>query len=624
MKTGIGWIGFGIVMALALSPRVGRAANGQILQMDLVPGKDRALLTISHSGNGKFRLFKSEKQSSVIVEAENLNIPPKLTKLVDASAGGGPVLQMTPYNSQHGGKPMAKLVLQLRSKADVSSSDLPGKFVVVIKKQSWTAADAAALRVRDEVRAQQSALEKSEDVAKKLVEVLSAPNDEKKYFGSRVSFFAKDAEVPDVFRLVGSASELNIIWDPEVESQKTSLAIKDLPWDQLLDIVIQQKGYKAAVMGNVVRIMTLEAYTKQMEARTKEISVSETLEPVIMAVIPLSFTEAANMKSLITELLQEKTTTTETPGAAGAAAAAAASVKDQGFKRGKIEVDSRTNSLVVTNTRVSVERIRRLVKELDIAVPQVLIDAKIIIASETFSKSVGIRWQEHIKSESGNSGSAGVFGEGTEVLGGGSTAADAASTFSIANSTPGVGVIGFGFGASDRANIKAALELAEINGYTKTVAAPRVMVINNKLATISDGQTVTQLVAGGGNADASKAVTSAKLSLQVTPQVTSHGSVQLKELSITKNAIENAGITTATTNEKGLKTDVLVDSGGTLVLGGIFQMTTSKGSSGIPLLKDLPFIGQLFRVNSESNQKDELMVFITPQIIDPESTSQSL
>lgn len=623
MKWGTGQAMIGFSLAIALAPMIGWAEGkgGQILKMDLVPGKERVLLTIAHSGEGKFRLFKSEKQSSVIVEAENLNIPPALTKLVDTSASGGPVLQMTPYNSMHGARPMAKLVLQLRQKAEVKSSDLPGKFVVEIKKQFTGLADSSATKARDEVRARMSALEKSEEVAKKLIEVLSMPQDERKYFGSRVSFFSKDVEVPDVFRLVGSASELNIIWDPEVETQKTSLAVTDLPWDQLLDIVIQQKGFKAVVMGNVVRIMTLEAYTKQMEARNRELSLSDNLEPIIMAVIPLSFTDAASMKTLILELLQEKTTTADV--AAGSAVAASRGA-DQSFKRGKIEVDTRTNSLVVTNTRVSVERIRRLVKELDVSVPQVLIDAKIVIASDTFSKSVGIRWQEHIKSESGNSGSAGVFGAGTEVLGGGSTASDAASSFTIANNTPGAGVIGFGFGASDRANIKAALELAEINGYTKTVAAPRVMVINNKQATISDGQTISQLVAGGGNADASKSVTSGKLSLTVIPQVTSHGSVQLKDLNITKNAIANADLTTTTTDEKGLKTDVLVDSGGTLVLGGIFQMTSRTSSNGIPLLKDLPFIGQLFRVNGELNQKDELMVFITPQIIDPESTSQSL
>jgi type IV pilus assembly protein PilQ len=616
MKKNTGWKKVGAGLALSLMPLVGWAGEGQIFKLDLKSGKDSAVLTISHSGNGKFRLFKSEKQGSVIVEAENLNIPPALTKMQDASASGGPVMQVTPYNSQHGGHPMAKLVLQLRNKADVTSSDQPGKFLIEIKKQPWASSansKPAKASVTDEFKSRLSAVQKSEEVAKKLVDVLSQPYEDKKYFGSQVSFEGKDVDVPDIFRLVGESSDLNIMWDQDVEGQKTSLDIKDLPWDQLLDIVIQQKGLKAAVMGNVVRIMTIDSYNKQMEARNKELALSDDLEPVIMAVVPLSFTSATDMKTLITDLLQDKP------------AAASGLIKlDQAFKRGKIEVDSRTNSLVVTNTKDSVERIRRLVKELDIAVPQVLIDAKIVIASETFSKAIGIRWQEHIPSESGNAGSAGVFSAGgTESLGGGASAADASSTFAI-SAAKGVGVIGFGFGASDRANIKAALELAEINELTKTVAAPRVMVINNKKADISDGTTITQLVPGGGNQDAGKSVTSGKLSLSVTPQVTSHGSVQMKELTITKNSIEGSTSTTANTSEKGLKTDVLVDSGGTLVLGGIFQMTSTLANSGIPLLKDLPFIGQLFRVNSESNKKDELMVFITPQIIDPESTSQSL
>jgi|GEM_PF-501607 len=637
-------VGLGLAISLA-SSSAAYGAEGKVLKLDLSPGKDRATLVISHSGTGKFRLFQSEKQASVIIEAENLNLPPALTKMIDASGNTGPVLQLTPYNSRQGTRAMAKFVIQLRGRADVTSRETPDRFTVEIVRKAGMPAMTAApaprinLTEKDEVVARLAASQKSDDIARKLIEVLNTPQEEKKYFGSKVTFEAKDADVPDIFRLVGESSELNIIWDPDVEGAKTSLAVKDLPWDQLLDIVIQQRGYKAMVMGNVVRIMTVETFNKQAKARKEEISLSDELEPVVMAVIPLSFAEAQDIKQMISELIQEKTGTGQTAsgpssgsGTGGPTASSSSpggsqskdgDVKlNQDFKRGRLEIDRRTNSLVVTNTKDSIERIRRLIKELDVPVPQVLIDAKIVIASENFSRQVGIKWQEHLTSESGSAGTAGAFGaDAKEVLGGGSEARDGNSEFEIKGDT-GAATIGFGFGAGDKANITAALSLAEINGLSRTVASPRIIVNNNKEAKITDGVTIAKLVAGDGGGG--KDQQTAELSLSVTPAVTSRGSVQLRKFSITKGAPVSNDTLATVIDKKTLDTEVMVDSGATLVLGGIYQMNQLEAVGGIPVLKDLPFIGQLFRVNTNQYNKSELMVFITPQIIDPEAASQGL
>src|SRR5262249_15415191 len=162
------------------------------------------------------------------------------------------------------------------------------------------------------------------------------------------------------------SSELNIVWDPEVEGQKTSLAVKDIPWDQLLDIVVQQKGYKAMVMGNVVRIMPIETFNKQAEAKKKEIALSDELEAVIMSVIPVSLSQAEDVRTMINALMQDKssmassssdktTTSTKSDGSGGTTSITTKGGEEselkQDFKRGRIEVDKRTNSLVVTNTK---------------------------------------------------------------------------------------------------------------------------------------------------------------------------------------------------------------------------------------------------------------------------------
>ncbi len=624
-------------LAAALAFTTGAfAAGGQVTKLDFKPEKNSATLVLSHSGVAKFRLFKSAKRGTVILEAENVSLPPALTKLTDASAAGGPVLQMTPYNSSHAGKPMAKLVLQLRGEADVTGTEGQGRFTVQIVRKAGGL--NSALRdleksttpvAKDEVSARLAASSKTEDVAKRLIEVLNSPEEEKRYFGSKVTFEAKDADIPDIFRLVGESSELNIIWDADVEGARTSLAVKDLPWDQLLDIVIQQRGYKAIVMGNVVRIMTIETFNKQAKARKEEISISDELEPVVMAVVPLSFAEAKDMKSMIDQLIQQKTgtgsgATTMGGGGGGGMDSSGDAKLGQDFKRGKIEVDGRTNSLVITNTKDAIERIRRLVRELDVAVPQILIDAKIVIATDAFSKALGVRFQGKLLTESGAAGPGIAYGEGSKSnVGGGSAAADATSTLAVAGRLGG-GDFGIGLGALPTKNISAALAISELNRTSKTIASPRVIVNNNTKAEISDGITTTQLVPGGGGGNSGGTTVTAELKMSLTPQVTSRGSVQLKGLTVERGVPVNSDQTTTQTDKKKLQTEVLVDSGSTLVLGGVFQMDRLEVEGGIPMLKDLPFIGWLFRERSNSDSKSELMVFITPQIIDPEGTSQSL
>lgn len=612
MKHGMPWVGLGI-WALFISPW-GLAEQGKVAKLDLRPGKARSTLLVTYSGAGKFRMFQSEQQGSVIIEAENLSLPPALTRLVDVSGGGGPVLRMTPYNSQHSGRPMVKLVLQLRSKAEVITTDMPGKFLVEIAGRGTglpSPVTAASDTGSDELKARQSASKKSEEVAKRLIDVLSSPHEEKKYFGSKVTFEGKDVDVPDIFRLVGESSDLNIIWDSDVDGQKTNIDVRDLPWDQLLDIVIQQKNFRAAVMGNVVRIMSVDTFNRQAEAKKRELSLSEELEPVVMSVIPMGFTQATDMKKVVEDLMQDKGVAV--PGSAALG---------QDFKRGRIQVDERTNSMIVTNTKETVERIRRLVKELDIAVPQVLIDAKVVIARDTFTRNVGMSWKYKAVGTGGASGALGAFNGQAVALSGSPPTPDA---FSISSaSEPIDGSLGFGFGTTGTAQLQAQLKLAELSGQAKTVASPRVVVNNNQKADITDGQTVTIAnTVGQGGTSTFKDIT-ANLSLSVKPQVTSHGSIQLKELTVTKDSVSAVSGANPTVDNKRLATDVLVDSGSTLVLGGVYQLDQSSNIDGIPVLKDLPFIGALFRSSRERKDKSELMVFITPQILDPESASQAL
>ena len=651
------------------------AGTGKVTKVELNPAKERAIFVLSYEGDSaKFRMIQSEEHANVVVEAENVELPARLSRAIDLSKSNGPVLQVTPYSAGDAKRPLSKFVLQLRGGADVISSELPGKFMLELKKKAElpskakkTAGARGPVRPSwsetDSVSTHAAASEKSEEVARRLVEVLNSAPEDKKYFGSPVTIEGSKMEVHQVFELIGSTAGLNIVTDADVKGE-ANYSLRDVPWDQVLDIVVQQNQLKAKVSGNVVRLITAKKFNEEQEEKLREISIADELEPVVMAVVPLSFATAVNMKKTVETLLVNRTanatvtgaTTGSGSGAAGSAAGGAGSAGSRGaaeaaerrmqqdFVRGRIEIDARSNSLVITNTRETIERIRRLVKELDVALPQVLIDTKVVIAQENFTRKVGFKWGA--LATSGGSGRAGVglgfggeasndvssgttIGSGSGSAGGSSSGSSGSSGGSggsgsegsqFAISAPaGEFLGGFRIGAGQHGSLNAQLALAEVNNLSKTIASPRVIVNNNVEATVTDGQTINTLTQGGVGATGGVASINAALNLKVKPQVTSSGAVLL-DVDIKKSAPVGGGDALSTT-DKAIKTNVLVDSGATLVLGGVYQFNSRRNENGIPLLKDLPFLGQLFRFNEDSDTKDELMVFITPQILDTSSSA---
>ncbi|MCO5142653.1 MAG: type IV pilus secretin PilQ [Oligoflexia bacterium] len=647
-----------VILFITFANTNGLAANKKeaaaIKNINLISANKSSYLKIGYSGSGSFRIIHDPKTMSALIEVEGVRIPANLTKQIFSTDDKGPVVQVTPYSSERGGKVITKIVVQFSKLAEIKKTERPGELTVAFNNSSESVNTKIAQSVPsskakprevnesgvklnwlggDKITTIQSATDKSEEVAKRLVEILNSPPEEKRYFGSKIDFEAYNARVHDIFRLVGDASGLNIITDSEVNAS-SSFSLKGVPWDQLLDIVIQQHQLKAGVTGNVVRIMFLDKYNKEQLEKLKGAELGDALEPILMAVVPLSFAKAEKMKAMIEALMvtyedvnqQSTESANQAVNLANAQAQIAANAKNatisangdvpfkkifQDIKRGKIEIEERTNSLVITNTKETIERIKKLIAELDVAVPQVLIDAKIVVASENFGKTLGVQWGGRATS-SGSGRAGGIMGFNTNSI----ELGDENSTFSVSpgsNSFAG----GFSIGAGRHGNLSAQLQLAEINDVSKTIASPRVIVENNRKASVTDGQKLFVPVAT--TEQTSLQQVDANLSLDVTPQVTSSGAVKM-EVSLSKSSpAGGAASGTVAVDEQSIATEVLIDSGSTLVLGGVYQYVVTKGSNGIPLLKDLPFIGQLFRTDSEGSNKKELMVFITPQIIDPNS-----
>jgi type IV pilus assembly protein PilQ len=434
--------------------------------------------------------------------------------------------------------------------------------------------------------------------------------------------------------LVGAASGLNVVTNPDVKA-KVTIAVKDLPWDQLLDIVLQQNSLKAKAVGNVIRIYTLDQFAAEERQKRALLMAQQANEPIIMAILPLSYAKADEIKKLIEEMLAQTSgggtgAGRGRGGAAGAGAAAGGSSEVeiatanlladtelmQAFVRGKIEVDNRSNSLVITNTEAVIDRIKKVIKELDAPTPQVLIEAKMVSASDSFSRNIGVSWQGRVNGNAGRSGAGLLFNDSGVNITPAAGAARFAITGTTAGSDDGASLgAGFQIGAGRRAGLQAALNIGELNNQAKILSSPRIVVNNKQKASISDGTKIA-LLAPAPNGTFSVTYQDATLGMDVTPQITNAGSVLL-DLSVKNDAPATNG---QDISSKTIQTQVLVESGATLVLGGVYTMNLTKKESGVPVLMDIPFLGNLFKAQGQSQSKSELLIFVTPRILDTGAT----
>lgn len=654
-----------------------KVSSSSIEDIRYVPSGDTNEVVISYSGAATMDLIRRPDSKQVILVITGKDFPAGLARRIDTSSLPGPVMEISPYNS--GGEIVSsKVVIQLREPCNVVEEKLSGQYKLVFSKPNsgtiagvngkekyrpWSGRRPGMARNRgDRLAVRSAAPDRSLEAAEDLIHTLDSPVESRIYKGAKVSIETDEVNVHDVFRLVGAASGLNILTTVDV-SGTVSLSLKDVPWDQLLDIVLQEKQLKATNTGNVIRITTIANYNKEQDAKLQMQVVEKRIEPVMMAIIPVNYAKAPEIKAAISKLLvgsidesaglsassapvaaapassassQRSLITTAqslsgTPVGSSSSGSAASSSSSgssvslntarsaeeavQAFSRGKIEVDPRTNSLLVTHTAEQIKRIRALVRELDVPTPQVLIESKVVSANDTFSKSLGVDWGGFYQAgpPGGVDANAGGVGFASNTFSG-------AQQFSISNdSTNGVGSGAFGFrlGQGANAHLDMKISIAEQDSQAKVMASPRVITNNNVGASISDGTLIsyTTTTNTSSGSQSNTAFIEASLSLRVTPQVTNSGQVAL-DLSVEQGLPVAGSGSTPNISRKNITTNVLVQSGSTLVLGGVYSYNFTKGNSGIPWLKDLPLLGTLFRKETASTGRSELLIFVTPRIIE--------
>jgi type IV pilus assembly protein PilQ len=435
------------------------------------------------------------------------------------------------------------------------------------------------------------------------------------YIGEKLSLNFQNIEVRSVLNVIADFTDLNIITSDTVAGNLT-LRLKDVPWDQALDIILQTRGLDQRKNGNVVWIAPRdELATKEKLALESRQQITE-LEPVRTESFQLNYAKADVISKILSDDKQRILS-----------------------KRGSSVVDPRTNQLFVQDVSVRLEDVRRLISKLDIPVRQVLIEARIVEANDNFSKNLGTRlgFGRDLRSTQG-------IREGTRLLGDQSLQFNAGGLLAPASqlagftagtpnftgnsvadtlqnvNLPASGLAGFGAGAFSLILFNQAksrflsLELTalESDGKGKIISSPRVLTADNVEALIEQGTELPYQQATSSGAT-SVSFRKANLALKVKPQITPDGNI-IMALDVNKDAVGQVTTSGFAIDTKHIKTEVLVENGGTVVIGGIYTQDTRNTTIKVPLFGDIPVLGQLFRNNQRSDSKTELLVFITPRI----------
>lgn len=439
------------------------------------------------------------------------------------------------------------------------------------------------------------------------------------YNGEKLSLNFQSIEVRSLLQVIADFTNFNVVTSDTVSGAVT-LRLKDVPWDQALDIILHAKGLGMRKTGNVLWIAPKDEIAAKEKQELEAKAALQTLEPVRAQAFQLNYTKAAEIASQLSA---------STGTGAGAARLLSA--------RGSVVAEPRTNQLFVTDIPSKLEEVQALIAKLDVPVRQVMIEARIVEASDQFGKSLGAKLGANdLRGVRG--GDAGYsLGGGNRVAwgtnyanvvgttGGQNSSVDTSGTFF---NLPAVGQNGFGAAAvalsifNSSANRFLNLELSALEGDGKgrIVSSPRVVTADQTRALIEQGTELPYQVATSSGAT-SIAFRKANLKLEVTPQITPEGNIIL-DVDVNKDSVGQATASGFAINTKHIKTQVLVENGGTVVIGGIFELTETESETRVPFLADIPVAGNLFKQRQRSANKQELLVFITPRMISDRSAAR--
>jgi len=403
--------------------------------------------------------------------------------------------------------------------------------------------------------------------------------DGKQYAGRRISLDFKDVDIADVLRLVAEVSDLNVIAGDEVKG-KVTIRLIDVPWDQALDVILLTKGLGFMRVGNVLRIANADVLAKEEEARLQERRNKEKLEDLVVKLQPVNYAKVNDIQQMVQRLLTA---------------------------RGTVNVDKRTNTLIIKDIASVIDEATALIKAIDTQTPQVMIESKIVEATLDFAREFGVNWGFGVNPLTTDQIGSDAFHLNT----GDDNNALFTNPVAGGNSLYNLGA----FILDEKLNLNLQLQAAESTGDGKVISSPRLVTLDNSPAKIEQGVSIPFQTFENG--DAQLEFVDAVLSLNVTPHITADRSIIMK-IKVSRNAPDSSVVTltgSPAIAKNQVDTETLVKDGQTLVIGGIYVVDTSQKQSRVPYLHSIPLLGALFRSDTVADKRKELLIFVTPRIV---------
>ena len=572
------------------APTVARQPQQGVSNIGFQRGKDGEGLVVIDLLGGNTPVDVQQQGSKIVVRTMGNKIPAHLARRLNTNDFATPVASVDAYNDKGNGV----ITIQSAGSYEYMAYQAENKLTISLKRPE----------------------DKSPAKAKAQT-----------YTGNKISLDFQDIEVRRVLQLLADFTGINMVAADTVQGNIT-LRLKDVPWDQALDIVLKTKNLDKRRNGNVIWIAPVSELIKAEEEEAKAIAQSVKLAPLQTEYIQLSYAKAVDIEKLITQG-KNSGSGNSSSGSNNNADPLGDSVGSLLSPRGTVSTDPRTNTLIINDTSQKIDQIRKMVDLLDVSVKQVMIEARIVSASTDFTKEMGVKWGVLSQGITNNSNLL-VGGSDTTLwnlrepekdsdLGGYKYTIERPDNLNVdlGAVTPGASRIAFGLISLSDFMLDLELSAVQADGYGEVISTPKVMTADKQTAKIESGSQVPFSSSTGTGANATPKIEfkDVVLSLDVTPSITPDGKVQMN-LDIKKDSI--AGVTPQGQfyfNKNMVNTNVLVNNGETVVLGGIFEQENLNKQTKVPFLGDLPYVGKLFRRDSKTENKRELLIFVTPRIV---------
>ena len=529
-----------------------------IVNVDFARGKNgegRIIVDLSDASAG---INIKQKGKTIVVDFINTNVPDNLQRRLNVINFNTPVLYVDTMKQGNNGR----MVIEPKGNWEQSAYQADRKFIIDVRSV-----------VED---------------PNKLVQ-----GSKSGYAGEKLSLNFQNVEVRTVFDVIAEFTGLNIIVSDTVTGNIT-LRLKDVPWDQAMDIIVKNKGLAIRKTGNVIMVAPAEEVAAKEKLQLEASQQIEDLEPIHTEVFTLKYMKADALKAILTDAKQRILS-----------------------KRGSAVIDPRTNTVFVQDSTKYLDYVQSIINKTDIAVKQVMIESRLVLADEKFGKSLGARFGVQHQANSGNN-SIGVgsniestngLAVGTSTLGGTSAIQ---SNLPVSNAFGSFAFSLFRLPAGLLLNLE--LSALETDKRGKIVSSPRVTTANQTKARIESGTEIPYLEASSSGA-ATVSFKKAVLSLEVTPQITPDDKI-IMDLEVKKEKVGQVFAGVPSIDTQNITTQVLVSNGETAVLGGIYEQIERNDVDKVPFFGDLPVVGNIFKRRTRQDDKTELLIFITPKIMD--------